>query len=277
MSEAVEVAEELIEELPEVTQGGYGLGLVIGGIVVGAGLGAVGAYFFTKKRLESKYAEDAAEEIASMREHYHDKAIAMEINVDKPKLAEIVKEQGYSTEPPMAVTPPSAVVEAAEAAQEEEGDLRPEAAEVAKNVFTDPRVTEEDLGMPLVEDTWNDEKERTRRSVNRPYVIHKDEVHENEEYDTATFTYYEEDDVLCNERDEVVSKEDRDDVVGEGNLNMFGHGSGDASIVYIRNDKLEMQFEIVRSPNTYAEEVHGFEHSDYIEPRRRGRTSANDE
>jgi hypothetical protein len=277
MSDVVETAEEFIEELPEVTQGGYGLGVVLGVGAISAGIGAAAAYFLSKRQLQKKYAELAAEEVAGMRETYHAKTIALENTVDKPALAEIIKEQGYSTEPPMAVTPPDAVVEAAEAAQEEEGDPRPEAAEVAKNVFKEPKVTQEDLGMPLVEDTWNDEKERARRSVHRPYVIHRDEVHENEDYDTTTYTYYEEDDVLCNERDEVISKEDRDDLVGEGNLNQFGHGSNDASIVYVRNDRLEMQMEIVRSPNSYAEEVHGFRHADYTPPRRRGRESADDE
>jgi len=51
--------------------------------------------------------------------------------------------------------------------------------------------------------------------------------------------------------------------VGERNLNLFGHGSNDASVVYVRNDKLELIFEVVRSPNSFAEEVHGFHHEAY--------------
>jgi hypothetical protein len=85
-----------------------------------------------------------------------------------------------------------------------------------------------------------------------------------EGYDHVTLTYYEVDDVLCNERDEIVDPDrDRENLVGERNLNLFGHGSNDASIVYIRNDKLEIVFEVVKSPNSFAEEVHGFRHEDW--------------
>src|ERR1044072_6383713 len=106
MSDVVETAEEFVEELPEVAKGGYGLGVVIGVGVIGAGIGAARAYFVAKRQLESKYAEQAAEEVAGMRETYRAKTIALENTVDKPALEEIIKEQGYSTEPPMAVTPP---------------------------------------------------------------------------------------------------------------------------------------------------------------------------
>jgi hypothetical protein len=45
-------------------------------------------------------------------------------------------------------------------------------------------------------------------------------------------------------------------------LDRFGHGSNDPSIVYIRNDTLEIIYEVVKSPHYYAEEVHGFKHED---------------
>jgi hypothetical protein len=209
-----------------------------------------------------------------MRKHYRDKATALENTVAKPNLETLVREQGYTEDPPMAVTPPSSVVEAAKDAVED-----PRSGVKEENVYDKPRVSEEEVGMPVVDNNWDYGKERLRRSPNRPYVIHRDEKDESEDtYDTVSYTYYEEDDVLSNERDEVIGKEERDALIGEANLNRFGHGSGDPSIVYIRNDKLEMQMEIVRSSNSYAEEVHGFQHSEPISRRhRRERRLSDDE
>jgi hypothetical protein len=261
--EAQSTAEFIGEATPEVVdiaQGGYGFGWILGGFVVGAGLGGAVGYFVTRHLLEAKYVQIAEDEIDEMRKHYQSKTAALENTVAKPQLADLVREQGYTAEPPMAVTPPDAVVEAARDA-EENTDPRPEPRE--ENVFEQPPISEEELGSPLMEeDNWDWHKERSRRSPIRPYVIHRDEKDGNDTYDSVTYTYYEGDDVLCNERGEVIGKDERDALIGEANLERFGDGSGDASIVYIRNDKLEMQMEVVRSTNAFAEEVHGFQHSD---------------
>lgn len=244
----------------------------LGGFVIGAGLGAAGGYFFARKRLETKYNQISEDEIAEMREHYQAKTVALENTVAKPDLEEVVREQGYSTEPPMAVTPPSAVVEAAsrdEGAEEKKQEKKEAPEPEVRNVF--------ERDEPQEEDGWDYHTERSRRSPLRPYVIHKDEKDEREDvYDTMTWTYYEQDDVLCNEIDEVVAGEDRERLIGEANLDRFGHGSGDPNIVYIRNDKSETVIELCRSPNSYAEEVHGFTHSDTSYPRHR-RPSFDDE
>lgn len=255
-------AKEMLLRSGELVEpGGAKFGLAFGAFVVGAGLGGALGYFLTRHTLETKYNEIAEAEIAEMRKYYKDKSVALDNKVEKPKLEDLVREQGYSTEPPMAVTPPNSVVDAAKDSAEG-GDPRPEPKVTEENVFEKPPVTEEETGEPLIDYDWDYQKELSRRSPIKPYVIHRDEKDENDVYETVTYTYYEEDDVLCNELDEVFGKSERDALIGESNLNRFGHGSGDPSIVYIRNDKLEMQMEIVRSPNAFAEEVHGFEHSD---------------
>lgn len=280
-----EVAEEVADQathVAEVSRGlsGRSVGLVFGGFAVGAGLGAALGYIYAQRRLEAKYSEIAAEEIAEMQEHYNRKAVALEAEGGKGDLEEIVRERGYvpepeeSSRPPMAVAPPAPVVVAAEEAKDEEAEVPPPADEdpepEVRNIFT------EHADPP--EDEWDWHKERSQRSPLRPYVIHLEERDEHDAYDGVTFTYYEQDDVVCNERDEVIDEADREKIIGETNLEKFGHGSGDHDIVYIRNDKLEMDIEVVKSPNSYAEEVHGFEppeirHSD----RRRGRATFDDD
>jgi len=71
-----------------------------------------------------------------------------------------------------------------------------------------------------------------------------------------TLTYFEGDDVLCKDDDTVIR--DQDATVGLGNLSKFGHGSGDPNIVYVRNEELKVDLEIVHSDGKYAVDVAGF-------------------
>jgi hypothetical protein len=254
VAEAAEEVAEQATQVADISRGlsGRDLGLVFGGLVVGAGLGGAFGYFWAKRQMQTKYSELAAEEIAEMREHYNAKVRALENQTEKPKLEDIVREQGYAretTEPPMAVTPPSAVVEAV--AEEETVAEEAEAEPEVINAF-------EQYGDGVLP-KWDAHQERRRRSPLRPYVIHIDERQENPSYDEVEFTYFEDDDVLCNERNEIVEKDERDALVGEENLGRFGHGSNEPDVVYIRNDRLEMDIEVTRSPNSYTEEVLGYE------------------
>lgn len=243
------------------------LGLVFGAFVAGVGVGGAAGYFLTRYKLETKYNKIAEDEITVMREHYRMKETALENTTGKPDLGDLVREQGYSQDPPMAVTPPSSVVEATETPKDKEAPKPQEEPEV-KNIFE----------MNQIEDHWDYREELIHRSPIKPYVIHRDERDESDTYDVVSYTYYEADDVLSNEREEVIGKPERDILLGEQNLGKFGHGSGDPSVVYIRNDKLEMEMEVVRSPNSYAEEVHGFQHSESLSKRhRRDRSFSDDE
>jgi hypothetical protein len=274
-----EVAEEVAEHATALAQtsrgfSGHDAGLVFGSLVVGAGIGGALCYIFAKRQLETKYSKIAAEEVAQMREHYAAKIVSLEAQNGKGDLDTLVKDKGYvssapSDRPPMSVEPPANVVEAA-AESAEEGEVEPDEVLETRNVFDDAELVDE----------WDPHKERAGRSPTTPYVIHRDERDDDAAYDEVTYTYYEGDDVLCNERDEIISQEDRDRLIGEANLEKFGHGSGDPYVVYIRNDKLEIDCEIVKSTKSYAEEVRGITDQDLRHSsmsRRRERVSPDDE
>lgn len=270
-TELAEGAEQALRSLTGIKLSYAALGAACG-VAVGAFIGFRLAY----KKAQTKADDYVANEVDTMRKHYQDKALALENAVEKPKLEDLVRERGYtstdSTRPPLAVAPPAAVVEAAEEAREAEPTtpsptvaVKPEpVVERHHNVFEDAQV----------EDNWNYERELRGRSPVTPYIIHVDEQEEMG-YETVTLTYYEGDDVLCRDDDSVIPEEDRDALVGEKNMVRFGHGSRDVHIVYIRNDEKEIQFEVIRSRNSYAEEVHGFRHS--AGPRRRERHVFDDE
>jgi hypothetical protein len=134
-----------------------------------------------------------------------------------------------------------------------------------KAEFDDPTVLAEVYEELVEEEAYISEDEAPPAA---PYVISWDEFASAVlEYDQDTLTYFEKDDILVDGRDDAVN--DVDGTVGLANLERFGDQSKDNNIVYVRNDKLGLDFEIVRSKGSYAKEVLGFiEHS---EPRGRPR------
>lgn len=105
----------------------------------------------------------------------------------------------------------------------------------------------------IVEDEWDYEVEMRNRTGDRPYTIHQDEyMAEESEFTQVTLTYYAGDDVLCDEQD--VPIYNPESVVGQLK---FGHGSGDGTLVYVRNPKLEVEYEIQLEPGKYAVEILG--------------------
>lgn len=294
MSDQVDASEEILEGASEVAEGvaqmarGFSGLALSGAFLAGAAVGGAAGYFVAKKHMQTKYRQIADEAIEEIREHYYRKDVARS-NDEKPDLETIVREQGYSTEepatsPPMAVTPPSAVVAAAQ--EDEDEDEGPGDGEEDFEPFPepdDPRVISQNAFEQFGDSShkvgeWDWHKEKRGRSPLRPYVIHLDEREGNDEYDRLTFTYFAEDDVLCDETDDVLDKDDRERLVGEANLDKFGHGSGDPTVVYIRNDQQKAIYEVCLSPRSYEEEVVGtrppeIRHSD----RRRERRAFDDE
>ena len=81
-----------------------------------------------------------------------------------------------------------------------------------------------------------------------PYVISIDDFGQEEGYDTITLTAYS-DGTIANYADDEL--EDPESTVGEDVLSKFG----DEDVVYIRNDRLKADFEVVRDNRTYVEVV----------------------
>ena len=95
-----------------------------------------------------------------------------------------------------------------------------------------------------------EEKEEAHMDENKPYVISPDEYDERYGYTTRSLTYYS-DGVLADEYDEII--EDVDGIVGTDSLNHFGEYEEDS--VFVRNDDLKTDFEILRDYRTYTEVV----------------------
>lgn len=88
----------------------------------------------------------------------------------------------------------------------------------------------------------------------KPYVISPDEFDELDDYEIRSFTYYE-DGILTDEENHVV--ENVDELVGKDSLNTFGYYEQDS--VFVRNDALRTDFEILRDVRNYTD-VHTMPH-----------------
>lgn len=85
----------------------------------------------------------------------------------------------------------------------------------------------------------------------KPYVIPPEEFGENE-YETVSLTFYA-DKILTD--DDNIPVEDIDNVVGHDSLTTFGRYEDDS--VFVRNDYLQKDFEILLDPRKYLDIIKG--------------------
>lgn len=109
---------------------------------------------------------------------------------------------------------------------------------------------------------WNEEFEASQRVEGQPYVIPVAVFVENElDYSQETLTYYSGDDILVDQQDKPIYNYST--LLGELK---FGHGSGDPNVVYIRNDNIRYEWEVLFHTGQYSIEILGLEiESEYEE------------
>lgn len=86
------------------------------------------------------------------------------------------------------------------------------------------------------------------------YIISFEEFGDPDvDYPTISMTYYEGDDTLADEREDI--EDDVSGLIGDDALDHFGDRSRDKNIVYVRNDNKSLDIEICRNPGKYSVEV----------------------
>lgn len=182
--------------------------------------------YYALYRKEGQYADP--EELAKF---YEDQ---IQQQVDVQEAAKIIESEGYAGSAPLY----------------DEPQLTPKI--ITQNVFTDHIEDVPDEALEVEEQV-----KTAPRSKDRPYIITKQEYDENEtEYEQIVLSYFSKDDVLADVHDKPLT--DNDKYVGDDNLDNFGWGSNDPNVVYVRNEKLELEFEINHSTGSFAKEVLGF-------------------
>ena len=99
-------------------------------------------------------------------------------------------------------------------------------------------------------ETKKEEEDEEFMDIGTPYVIPPEEFGEFDDYEEIGLTYYA-DQVLTDDDDELV--EDIEDTVGFDSLNHFGEYEDDS--VFVRNDRLKCDYEILLDHRKYSDVV----------------------
>lgn len=182
-------------------------------VVGGIGIGAVGTYFAVNKKLKDKYEKERDEEVSELKDLY----------LSKCRKQDEIKKLTEEKEKMMGVINANGYSKVAEPIVEEEPE--------------DDEEPDMDGEAPV---EYPDE----------PYVITPNQfVHEKRYYDKVTLLYYEGDGTLVSETDDYV--EDINSAIGEESLSHFGEWEQDA--VYVRNDKLSIDYEVILQHSAYGD------------------------
>lgn len=207
----------------------------VGGAAVGALVGwAVTADYYEKKHEAlARDAEDMASALAEKSQQI--RALSREVEFLKtPPVSEQVEELNTGGEIEEVKDDP---------------DLDERNAEVQRNLqeLIEPYVSGEE---PVDEFVTKARKVVTARGA-PPEVISKelyawDPDGPGDEYEKTTLTYYPRHRLLLDEDDDPIDGPDVDVMVGWRSLNQFGGESGDPNVVFVRNHRLQTDFEVVK-------------------------------
>lgn len=206
---------------------------------LGAGVGLVIGYKIAEKRLGARFEERLETETAGMKEFYTN--VKQKYDSPEEAAAALIPESEENPDDPRVKkmrTQYNKIVKGEEydglSEFEERQEDEPPAADakvVSRNVFDD-------------------------QNIDGPYIITQDEFMANETgYEQATLTYYEKGDTVADTRDDIIDNVDA--VLGKTFATAFGEGSSDPNTVHVRNEKLQMEFEVVRSERSFDEDVLG--------------------
>ena len=187
------------------------------------GAGVVAGAFVAARAVKEKYQQEAEEEIAEMREYYRE----LKKESTKVETAEEDAEDDTKEEPKDDFKPIEELEEAKEIIKEK--------GYINYTHYNDTDIKE------------NNKEEQV--DENEIYIIDPEEYGgENGEYDTASLTYFK-DGVLTDEVDEIVAY---NIIGGEENLQPF-KDYPDCNAVYVRDDNIMVDYEILRDPYQYDE------------------------
>lgn len=199
-------------------------------------LGAAAGSLATWKLIEKKYKDIAQEEIDSVKDTFS----KMKKNEYPDKLEDYPDFEEFDDSDDSDDS--DDVEEEPKPEQKIDRNNKPDIVEYAKILsetgytnYAERQDKKEKKGVEPVEDE-------------RPYVISPDEFGEKDGYENVTLTYYA-DGVLTDYFDNVISNVD--EVVGFESLDHFGEYEDD--VVFVRNEKMETDYEILRDLRDFNE------------------------
>lgn len=213
---------------------------IFGACAAGLAAGTFIGFKYAEKKLIDVFEERLAKETAEMRVFYS--SVKKKYDTPEAAVKDLIPEPNTDPRQPAQKVQYNKIIKKEEytVADDEEGakaaeDLQ-ESEFIRKNVFTSPENTEDD--------------------TDKPYLIDQEAFMQNDPgHEQDTLTYFENDNVLVDERDDIV--DDIANIVGKNFMDHFGKGSSDPNVAHVRNVRLLTDFEICRSEGSFAKEVLG--------------------
>ena len=226
------------------------------GVIGGAAIGAVVSHFVTKKALEESINERVSKEYRELLRDIEENAVSKE-DVVVYDYEEWATEE---TEEP----DPSDETDYTKFAKGDDRVLvtdKPDLEEYAKQVEAE---REYHYPSDLVEEAARVFDERVESDTHNLTPIHPAEPYilDMSEYDTAykndkvSYTWWEGSQTLTDEDEDIIA--DIDGVIGMRSLEAFGTelaDPGDPDVIYIRNDHMGLDINLVRDPRNYFTDI----------------------
>lgn len=206
-------------------------------LAIGAGVG----YIVAEKRLAIRFEDRLARETAEMRVFY------AKVDVKKYPTPQAAAEALVDRQPSDRFVSPEELAGQKVAYHKIATEYAPTDENYAEGVDATPSIG----GNVFDNAAENDDQDGIQ-------ILEKEEFFENKtDFIQSTLTYYEADNTLVDEQEDVIG--DVAKIVGEKGLQSFGKKNDDPNVVYIRNNTLQLEFEVVRSNGFYVVEVLGEE------------------
>lgn len=128
------------------------------------------------------------------------------------------------------------------------GETEPDNSEVAQN-----QIIEENGYTQYSSNTKTNEKREEEDEMDKPYIITPEEFSDSD-YFTETLSYWA-DGVVTDIDDEPLTDDQIEDLIGEDSLSHFGEYEDDS--VFVRNDRLRIDYEILADTRRYGDVYNG--------------------
>lgn len=218
-------------------------------ILGGALIGSTATFVIARKAIALHYRDISEAEIESVKDsydllhkkgRYSDPKLAFEAL--KEKVSELesyedkLDENGYFKYDDVDDKDPDELEELMVVGEPAKGDTRPDPEAIVKDIL--------------------DERPAPPRDPAKPYIITVEEfMTDNEHYSKNTVNYYEYDNTVSSEDDSIV--QNHESFLGSEFVKYVGWNAGGDHTVYVRNENLESDYEVLVSPGSYEEDVLG--------------------
>ena len=208
--------------------------------LAGSVVGGAATYFATRKMAKEHFSQVAAEDIASVKQRYHEKEQQLDKKIKDKNYKEKLTDLGYAADT-TGLRPADDIREEVEIVEEVE----------VKSAYPDDYVPEDD------------------RDLTKPHLISQAEYDDNDEFHKLEIVYYEKDDTLADEDETEIL--DATHILGDFDPSNFGHIKSEPDLMLVRSPKLRADYTVTRDYRAYTAVILGFEEPEDKPPIRKMR------